>query len=222
MLQRAINFATTFALLLSNLLVVKAQNKQSEKYIFAGLQGVSMAFLSWNKDKEIIDFQILSDNESEYFNTSSVTDNHADTISVAQASKETYLYTDIYDNIDLILEREHNHSGKIKVKFVLFPGANPNDITFDLKGWIQSEMMAQGTVQSESKWGWFFMNTPRAYQEYSVSGIVEVDSEFEIEDEAVGVKLGDFEKISSLTIEFDMEWIPEINNKLITAFKSEF
>ncbi len=149
-----------------------------------------------------------------------------DAYSQALASGESdtppsFLYENIYDNIDLIVNRSHLATGKINVKFVIFPGANPNQIQFDMKGFKTLELLEDQLIQSESNSGWFFLDAPVAYQDNGREQFITVESQISRNDYEISFNLKKYDPLSTVTIEVNIEWIPEINGTLPTAFHPE-
>ncbi len=198
-----------------------AQKTNSNEDVYIGLKDTPVAFSFVEKNYKGIDLQLKSWNlDQAYFMDNAGLPIPLTTGDTNHAA-HSYLYENIYENIDLIVNQENIDRGKINIKFVIFPGANPNQIRFDIEGCKALELLEEGSLQSESNAGWLFMDAPKAHQNYGMEEEVMVKSTYKFDEAGVNVELINYDPINTLTIEFVMEWIPEINGTLPTAFYTD-
>jgi len=196
----------------------QAQKTDSNEDIYIMLENTPVAFYFVEKGRENIDFQLENWNLDQAYQLDDTGFPIPLTTGDTNQAANSYLYENIYENIDLIINKENIDRGKINVKFVVFPGANPNQISFDMEGCKALEILKEGSLQSESNSGWLFMDAPKAYQDFGMEEEVKVKATYKFDEDGINLETIDYDPVNILTIEFVVEWIPEISGTLPTAF----
>ena len=117
----------------------------------------------------------------------------------AQEDASKIVYENIYFNIDLVVYPDKN---ALTYEFIVYPGGNPEDITLNIQGGIESNVLDNGDAELTYADEAILASAPLAYQE-DVSGNKKViNSNFNIENEMMGVETGSYEQAQVLTITY--------------------
>lgn len=127
------------------------------------------------------------------------------------------LYKNIWEGIDFKI---YNRAGDLKYDFIVHPGANPNDIQFEIEG-LDKLSLKGGQLFMETSLGTLIDDEPVTYQR----GIGVVESRYILEGNKVRFWIGDYDETETLTIDptliFSTYSGSEANNFGFTATHDE-
>ena len=124
------------------------------------------------------------------------------------------VYKGIYEGIDWKFYGKGK--GKVAYDFILEPGANPEDIRMELDNVDQAYIDPEGSLIMAAESGRIRHTAPMAYQEIA-GGRVEVESQFVVEDDFVGIELGEYDEAYQLIIDPTLEMMMDVCTKSVST-----
>ncbi|MEM6630544.1 MAG: hypothetical protein AAF694_12775 [Bacteroidota bacterium] len=122
----------------------------------------------------------------------------------------------IYQNVDMIIRPDAAVPGKMVLEYVIFPGGNPADISFDFNTSLFVNQK-EGSVKVDNMVGSLYFSGIQAVQSVDGSEFKKIEADFSLNEEKLRLEVEKFEKTSILTLILDITYGSQLGGGIYTA-----
>ena len=122
----------------------------------------------------------------------------------------------IYQNIDMIIRPDSTIPGKVVLEYVIFPGGNPDNISFDFNTSLFVNHK-EGAVKVDNMVGSLYFSGVKAIQTLDGSDMKEIGADLSLLEEELKFEIKDFEPTSILNLVLDITYDSQLGGDIYTA-----